>query len=143
MIACRGLWVLIAALHALVAITGCGSGVDTAPVSGRVTLNGKPLSGAYITCEPISATADAQSIGSYAETDAEGRFTLRLVNTDQPGAMIGPHIVRITTARAVHPEREDSPISQELATAQYRQGVEFTVPEDGTDAATFAMRSGT
>jgi len=120
---------------------GCGGDVDTVPVSGRVTLDGDPLADAHISFEPVHATAEDNSVGSYAVTDAQGRYTLRLVTTGEPGAMPGLHTVRITTARPEDPSREDSPISPELVPPPYREGVEFEVPANGDDAADFALQS--
>ena len=71
-------------------LVGCGrSGPELAPVSGRVTLDGQPLSGARLMFQP-----EATGSPSYGATDRDGLYELgykRGVN----GAMIGWHIVRI------------------------------------------------
>lgn len=126
-------------------LSGCfGVDVDTVPVAGRVTLDGQPLPDAHISFEPIQQKADATAaaVGSYARTDADGRFELKLIRGDALGAMPGRHRVRITTSRPVDPSREDSSMTEERVPATYRDGsLEFTVPPDGTDAADFAMKS--
>lgn len=74
---------------------GCGSGGGDAPelgtVSGTVTLDGSPLRGAMVTFYPAAGRA------SFGETDAQGRYELSY-KTDVPGAVVGQHTVRITTA---------------------------------------------
>ena len=118
---------------------GCGQSVGTAPVSGTVTLNGEPLADAHVSFEPVRDSATADAVGSFGKTNAEGHYSLELVTSGQSGAMPGMHVVRITTAKAEDPSREDSPITPELAPQQYRTGVQFEVPAGGTDTANFDM----
>ncbi len=73
-------------------LCGCGSsGPPLADVEGTVTLNGKPLEGALLEFQP-------QGMGSpsYGSTDAQGHYEL-LYTQEKTGAMIGSHLVRITT----------------------------------------------
>jgi hypothetical protein len=56
----------------LFAIIGCG-GVKYVPVSGVVTLDGKPLANAMVLFQPIG---DQGGVGSTAKTDSEGRYKL-------------------------------------------------------------------
>src|SRR5262249_34965527 len=75
---------------------GCGGGPKVAPVSGRVTLDGQPLAGASVNFQPLS---DGNNLnpgpGSYGKTDADGRYSLRVVVDDRPGAFVGKHRVEI------------------------------------------------
>ena len=86
-------WPLCAALVAVAA--GCG-GEKLAPVSGVVTLDGAPLADASVTFQPVAQGGIDAGSGSYAKTDAEGRYTLRTVTGDRRGAVVGKHVVRIS-----------------------------------------------
>src|SRR5260370_25327385 len=71
---------------------GCGSGgPQYASVSGVVTLNGKPYSGAVVNFQPIG-TPDSPypGRGSYGHTDENGRFSL-VVADKITGSVIGRH----------------------------------------------------
>jgi hypothetical protein len=85
--------VLVAGLAA-----GCGGGESVAPVSGRVTLDGQPAVGVHVGFQPL-AVGDNKNPGggSYALTDADGRYTLRMVEGGRPGAVVGKHRVEIAT----------------------------------------------
>jgi predicted small lipoprotein YifL len=74
----------------LVALAGCGkSGPQVAPVQGRVTLDGRPLAFAEVAFQP-----DGGKRASMGRTDEEGRYELAY-KRGQPGAIVGPHTVRI------------------------------------------------
>jgi hypothetical protein len=109
------------------------------PVSGRVRLGGQPLAGAVITFQPVSESAEADAAGgSFGHTDAEGRFTLRLVEPNVPGAAVGRHMVTITTS-AISPGDESRP-SGERVPVSWRNGSQtFDVPAEGTSAANFDL----
>jgi hypothetical protein len=81
---------------ALLAGFGCNQN-SVAPVSGRVTLDGQPLAGVFVIFEPIQSGANP-GMGSIGKTDAEGRYAMRQMQPDRPGALVGKHRVRITTA---------------------------------------------
>ena len=78
----------------LLMVTGCGGGLDTAPVSGVITLDQKPLPNASVTFTPKS-TDDATSPASSGLTDANGRYTLKVTVSEEEGAVIGTHFVTI------------------------------------------------
>ncbi|GEM_PF-366838 len=80
----------IAATIALaISVSGCSkSDPRFARVSGRVTLDGKPLAGVVVEFQPEKGSP------SYGVTDQQGRYWLRFSH-EQGGALIGPHIVRI------------------------------------------------
>jgi hypothetical protein len=73
------------------------------PVSGRVSLDGRPLSGATITFTPIGLPGPA----SVGVTDKDGKYTLKVVGTEVLGAAVGRYRVSISTAAtaAGQPER--------------------------------------
>jgi hypothetical protein len=65
-------------------------------VSGRVTLDGKPLAGATVLFQPVAAegSMSAPAPGSSGKTDADGRYTL-MASTGEHGAWVGKHRVMI------------------------------------------------
>jgi hypothetical protein len=78
---------------------GCGdSGPELAPVSGRVTLDGKPMENVDVTFQP-----DEMRPASYGRTDASGRYELGYKRGVQ-GALLGPHTVRIRSLDAKAPQ---------------------------------------
>lgn len=131
------------ALAALVALaTGCSGDHAIAPVAGRVTLNGAPLAGAAVTFQPVTKDkAENVASGSYGHTDADGRFTLRLVSNDRPGAMVGMHAVTISLGQG--PASGDAlPAPSHKVPAALRNGSErFEVPSGGTQEANFDLKS--
>jgi hypothetical protein len=136
---CR--WNLAASVLVLGAIAGCSRiPADVVPVSGQVTLDGQPLAGATVTFQPIRSPADEKVVsgGSVGYTDSAGRFELRLIDPDVPGAAIGKHTVTITTATtssddAARPQGERVPASWRDASKT------FEVPPQGTKAADLAL----
>src|SRR5690606_492951 len=72
-----------------------------APVSGVVTLDGKPLADAKLIFEPIGDDkGTAAGKPSYGRTDEAGRYTLSSPIAGEQGAAVGPHRVRIVTMKA-------------------------------------------
>jgi|SRR3954451_23105926 hypothetical protein len=133
-IPCRRRAVLVAFAACAVA-NGCHR--DVVPVSGRVTLNGKPLAGADVIFQPRgnSQSPRPAGTGSIGHTDEQGRFSLRMVEPNRPGAIVGEHIVRIAVnsdAPATTPAK-GSPIPP-----VWRDGSrQFRVPPGGTTKADF------
>jgi hypothetical protein len=110
------------------ALLGCGSeGAEYAPVSGVVTLDGKPFPGAAVMFSPTGGAKDGKrGLASYGVADAAGRFELMTQRRDV-GAVPGAHLVEVTAPA----DRPPLPPNQ--------QKVE--IPEDGTDAANIAVSS--
>lgn len=69
---------------------GCGGDLGLTPVTGTVTLDGKPLPNAEVVFRPEDGRP---SLGT---TDDQGRFELRY-SSDQMGAVQGKHKVSIST----------------------------------------------
>ncbi|HEY2786676.1 MAG TPA: hypothetical protein VGJ05_17060, partial [Fimbriiglobus sp.] len=78
---------LLAVTLALVG-AGCSRGPTLAPVSGTVTLNGKPLANVQVEFWPEGSAP--RSVGM---TDQQGRFTLTTDGEGKPGAVVGSHKV--------------------------------------------------
>jgi hypothetical protein len=82
----------------LICIAGCTKGgPQIAPVEGRVTLEGRPLANADIQFKP-----DGTERPSTGRTDSEGHYTL-MFKRGQPGAVVGPHTVRIWVSPDIVP----------------------------------------
>jgi hypothetical protein len=80
---------------ALVLALGCG-GNRFVPVSGKVTLNGRPLVGATVSFQPVAPEGSREAgMGSTGKTDANGEYTLKAA-TGQDGAWVGKHRVMIS-----------------------------------------------
>jgi hypothetical protein len=133
-------------------LAGCGGGPRYVPVSGVVTLNGKPYKGAIVKFQPVGTRDNPNpGRGSYAHTDEGGRF--RLVVDDQiTGAVVGKHRVFITTARENRTPEPDpalgtpdgsakvliDPIPREWNADSTK---EFDVPAGGTNRANFDIET--
>jgi hypothetical protein len=138
----RGLLFVVTA-NVLFAI-GCSS--KFVPVSGVVSLDGKPYPKAAVSFQPIGTAENPNpGRGSSAYTDENGRF--ELTSDENNGAVVGKHLVRITTryselpsepgvgspdGAAPPPRRE--PIPPEWNAESQKQ---FDVPAGGTDQANF------
>lgn len=79
---------------ALLAMTGCGSGgLSTAPVTGKVVMNGQPVKEGVITFVPLG-DGNSDEVGKPASGDVatDGTFTLSTYE-DNDGAVVGKHRV--------------------------------------------------
>jgi hypothetical protein len=130
---------------AVVLIGGCSGGAKTANVSGTVMLDGKPLANAHVVFQPV-ATGGKQNVGmgSYGVTDANGSFALRLVDSDQPGAVVGTHRVEINTKSGADDDRDPKiRPPQRVLPAKYNREttLQFKVEPGGSTAANFELKS--
>lgn len=85
----------IIVLGLIILLTGCGEkGPLLVPVTGTVTLDGKPIEKASVTFMP----AEGQPQPASGETDAQGKFKLRTTigPKDYVGALPGKFLVIIT-----------------------------------------------
>jgi len=126
--------------------TGCDSRpYGLAPVSGIVTLDGQPIEKARVSFQPQGGSKTNPGPGSYAFCDASGRYELKTIR-DEPGAVPGPHAVRITSPQPKADSASDTdtgPAFQDPIPPRYNYQTEltFTVPEEGTDSANFELIS--
>jgi hypothetical protein len=139
---------LLVMLSAIAPTIGCSKNPRYVPVSGVVTLNGKPYGKAAVSFQPIGTLENPNpGRGSSAYTDANGRFVL--ASDDQNGAVVGKHLVRITTRSeemptAAEPGRgspDDAPARRSVDPIpiewNWESEKEFDVPPGGTDKANF------
>lgn len=81
-------------------VAGCGEKREAATVSGTVKVAGKPLEGIRVSFEPVGRGLGQ---GSAGVTDAAGKFTLKFVDNDRPGALIGKHRVTFFDLKSTPP----------------------------------------
>jgi hypothetical protein len=118
-------------------LLGCGRKANIVPVSGRVTLDGQPLANVAINFGPLTGGLDG-AYASYGKTDAEGRYTLKLVDNGQPGASIGKNRVTLNESGLGGESDGAAAKIQFKLPPKARDGtMQFDVPPGGTDAANF------
>jgi hypothetical protein len=139
----------------LAGLLGCSGSPKYVPVSGVVTLNGKPYAKAVVSFQPIGTPEHPNpGVGSSAYSDENGRFEL-MTGEGVKGAVVGPHRVRIQTRRTfiggsddpktpspdnvVIPKTEVDPIPLEWYSSDSKKT--FTVPPGGTDQANFDIQT--
>jgi hypothetical protein len=130
----------IAALAAalLLACVGCGQKINAVPVSGRVTLRGQPVADVALNFAPL--TGNEQAYAAYGKTDSDGRYTLRLVENDLPGATAGQNRVTLNESTGAPENDGGGPAVTFKLPFKARDGtMSFEVPAAGTDKADFAF----
>lgn len=155
----RRTFVGLIGLSAAALIAGCGGGPKVVPVSGVVTVDGKPYKDAVVSFQPVGTKENPNpGRGSAGITDGQGRFTLVYDGTE-PGALVGKHRVRIFTnfgAAIPDTEGEVQPLKKEQTKAKKfgrdspepipaewneESTKEFDVPAGGTRDANFDIAS--
>jgi hypothetical protein len=124
---------------------GCG-GPRVAPVSGVVTLDGKPLAHASVSFQPISPAKGVNpGPGSQGETDDNGAFTLRVVGEGRDGAYVGYHRVEISkyTRDKADPADDRGPAPRNLVPPEYNLKTTLTceVAQGGNNQANFELKT--
>jgi hypothetical protein len=78
----------------LLGLVGCGSGVNSIPVTGKVTLDGTPISGAVITFQPVEGGTGMPAVGT---TDSSGQYTVTDMRSESlgSGAVAGEYKVGV------------------------------------------------
>lgn len=133
-----------------IAVLGLVLGCDSkpyglAPVSGIVTLDGNPVPGAQVSFQPQGGSGNENpGPGSAGLCDESGRYELTTIR-NEPGAVPGPHAVRIYGPKANVSSASDTDATgrKELFPPRYNFETELTfdVPEGGADAANFELTS--
>jgi hypothetical protein len=106
----RAIWISLV-LGLALAGTGCNryDGPPLYPVTGTVTLDGKPLPGAGVMFVPRGETRGNASLGL---TDVNGKYTLKAEQGGYPGVPEGEFAVVISKLK------DSAPAGEELAAAQ-------------------------
>lgn len=125
-------------------LIGCGSEpFAVSPVSGRVTLNGKPYAKGIVAFQPVGdAQNPSPGPGSTAYTDDQGQFVLK-ISPQKPGAVVGKHRVQIWTQMSASSASDESTGWKEPIPPRYNNETQevFDVPPEGTDQANFDLKS--
>lgn len=87
------------AVAILMGFAGCGSSSPYAPVSGVITLDGKPVAEASVAFHPNAGGRPA-----YALTGEDGAYALTSVQRGD-GALIGSHSVTVTAVEIIESEK--------------------------------------
>jgi hypothetical protein len=127
-------------------LSGCNSkSYDLAPVSGVVTLEGKPIPGTLVNFQPSAKDGLTPGPGSTGRCDESGRYVLKTIR-DEPGAVVGTHRVRIYSFSPESPVSRDSdaglPKEQFPNRYNYDSNLTFIVESSGTEAADFKLTAG-
>lgn len=143
-------WRGLAVAVVLGVFVGCDSGPRYVPVSGVISLNGKPYGEAVVSFQPMATEGNQNpGRGSSSYTDAEGKFHLKTDDGNE-GAVPGKHRVRIMTKgndMVLFDPEKGSPDSLPAGRKHKIDPVppswnvdsdkEFEVPAKGTDLANF------
>jgi hypothetical protein len=124
----------------LVALTGCGSsGPEIAYVTGKVTMDGKPLPNAAVVFVPENGRPAG------ARTDEDGTYVLNFAQ-GRKGAIPGASTIRIMTFRDADQDENGQPIpgSPETVPARYNteSTLTFEVVPKKKNVANFDLESG-
>ena len=129
-------------------LCGCGgSGPKYVPVSGTLTLDGKPYGDGVVVFLPkATSTNPNPGRSSAGETDANGHFVLKTDDLKN-GAVVGKHLVKISTRGPVmqfdpatgSPDTAPANVKRDLIPAEWNtmSEKEFEVPPGGTKEANF------
>jgi hypothetical protein len=121
---------------------GCGGqDYELAPVSGRVTLKGKPIADLLVSFQPHQEGNATPGPGSFGRTDAEGYYSLKILDEHSAdGAVLGAHTVTIKI------DQPESALTDEVVAPSIMLPVHavdgtltFDVPPEGSDQANFDL----
>jgi hypothetical protein len=126
-------------------LAGCGGGsFKTAPVSGQVTLDSKPLAHATVMFVPLAGAAGKNPPpSSVGTTDEDGHYSL-VLNSDSKniitGAVVGKHKVIILLG-AQGGANDTKPTFHKQLPERYNRKtqLECDVPADGRADANFPL----
>jgi hypothetical protein len=134
---------LLTAFVVAAGFAGCGnkSSYPTAPVSGTIKLDGKPLGNASVTFQPVGG-----GMASFGITDSDGHFELKSMRGEFDGAVVAKHnvVIRAVSTRTIDTSSDKSdPTAVEPIPKKYNDATELTmqVPESGRDDADFNLSS--
>jgi hypothetical protein len=92
----------------IAAVSGCsGNGEKLTPVSGKVTVNGAPLTTGSVTYHPDSSKGNASLHVPVGALDAQGVY--QLMTATQQGASPGWYKVTVTAQEPIDPKNPYAP----------------------------------
>ena len=141
--AVRSTTILLSISIFLVFFLGCEHRTNIRPVTGKITLNGQPLADASVSFQPLVVKGDpaSEGMGSYGRTNNAGEFELRLVDTDELGAVIGTHSVRISLVQRGMGDAEISSADEALPLSVRDGSEQFTVKPEGENVVELDLKS--
>lgn len=127
-------------------LIGCG-GPTLAPVSGTVTLDGKPVDGIRVTFEPIvgeSDVTDEEYYTSFGITDEAGHYDMQTEVEDKlkTGAVVGRSAVRLVCMKRenfMNKGLEDSRAVHDLPKSARDKSITYTIEPSGSTEANFDL----
>ena len=132
----------------IVLFLGCSGSKKFAPVSGTVTVNGKPLANATVSFMPVAEQGSIEAgDSSVGKTNEKGEYILKS-SKGKGGAQVGKHKVSVSLLseqagdRDERPPRGGWPMADKVP-AKYNAKTELTyeVTAGGTDKADFPLKS--
>src|SRR5262249_23947090 len=119
----------LAVIQLLFTLYGCdSSGMKYAPVSGKVTMDGKPLAKVSVVFSPLPKPGtDIAGNTAGGLTDENGQYTLKTSTPDgglKEGAQVGKHKVRISLQETRG--EGDRSVTREKLPKRYNEQTELT-----------------
>ena len=127
-----------------VALQGCGGGgMAYAPVTGKVTMDGKPLAKVNVIFTPV-AKPGSDTVGNTAGgvTDENGQYTLKTYTQGgmKDGAQVGKHKVTISLQETRG--EGDRSVTREKLPKKYNEATELTAEiAAGNNQKDFELKS--
>lgn len=129
-----------------IALVGCGGAEEeldrpaTQPVTGVVTLGGKPVAGAQV--QFYSTAGGEAAHNAFGRTDPEGRYNLTTFENDD-GAVAGSYIVTVKKFDTPPPPQEEQEVSMENYVPPTAQSQAAEAPPKNELPAQYANRQST
>ncbi|MDR2757637.1 MAG: hypothetical protein LBC20_18255 [Planctomycetaceae bacterium] len=118
-------------------VSGCSKGDPVAPVSGTVTLQGKPIADCSITFQP---TAKNPIVAAFGLTDVNGKFSLETIESPKrKGAVAGEYQVKFFWRDPDFDETKSKPAPYQIPVKYQQEGITFIVPNEGKTDVVFDL----
>lgn len=124
--------------------TGCGA--KTVAVSGTVSFDGEPGKNINVLFQGKEKDGIIPE-AAYAETNAQGKYSLSLVRNDKSGAFPGEYVVYLNwndpdaAPNPIEGITVPNPCPYNIPTRARSGQIPFTVPSEGTREADFHFKS--
>lgn len=114
-------------LGGLLLLSGCGGGAASTPVTGHVTLNGKPMTSGTVTFVPNKAKGNTSGEEPLGEINAQGEYTLQ--TRGKPGAALGWYKVTVASTGPITPDNT-SPPTKSIINTTYTNPMTTTLEKE-------------